>query len=120
MSEEAKIQKSIFDWYCVQYPEYEKSFQCSLNGVNLGGGRNAAIIINNLKAQGMCIGQSDIFIAVGRHGFHGKYIELKTLTGKPTQSQLEFGDDMLERGYAFEVAKGFDACRDAIGSYMNE
>ena len=119
MSEESSIQKAIFKWYCVQYPKYRRSFQSSLNGIHIGGS-NAARTINNLKAQGMCIGQSDIFIAIPRHGFHGKYIELKTLKGKPTKSQLEFGDDMVDQGYAFEIVKGFDACRSAISSYMSE
>ena len=119
MTKESDIQKAVYKWFCLQYPKYKRSFQSSLNGINIPADpKTVSIIINSMKAQGMCIGQSDIFIAVARHGFNGKYIELKTMTGKPTQAQLDFGDDMVEQGYAFEVAKGFDACIGAIKSYM--
>ena len=105
---EADIQRELFERFKAEYPKYIKSFQASLNGVQLG--RNRFAIINSLKAQGMCVGQADIFLAIPRAGFCGKYIELKTLTGKPpTQDQLDFGDAMLEQGYLFEVAKGLDA-----------
>jgi hypothetical protein len=115
---EADIQKELFERFKAEYPEYIKSFQASLNGVQLG--RNRFAIINSLKAQGMCVGQSDIFLAIPRAGFCGKYIELKTLTGKPpTQDQLDFGDAMLEQGYLFEVAKGLDAGWDAIKTYVD-
>jgi hypothetical protein len=120
MTKESDIQKAVYKWFWLQYPKYKRSFQSSLNGINIPSDpKTVSIIINSMKAQGMCLGQSDIFIAVARHGFNGKYIELKTMTGKPTQAQLDFGDDMVEQGYAFEVVKGFDACIGAIKSYMN-
>ena len=121
MSEESNIQKAVFKWYCLQYPKYKRSFQSSLNGIFIPGTpKIRAQIVNSMKSQGMCVGQSDIFIALPRHGFHGKYIELKTLKGRPTKEQLEFGDDMVDQGYAFEIVKGLDACRSAISSYMSE
>ncbi len=120
MTLEADTQKAIFKWFKLQYPMHVKSFQASLNGISLSGSqRSRACTINNAKAQGMCIGQSDIFIALARHGFNGKYIELKEGRNKATQDQLDFGDEMLKQGYAFEVATGFEACRDAIKSYIN-
>jgi len=115
---EAEIQRNVFKWFKAMWPNYEKSFQASMNGVNLGISRQAAIIRTNMKAQGMCVGQSDIFLAIPRHGFHGKYIELKTLTGKPTQDQLEFIDVMVDQGYMAEICKGEQACKDAIESYI--
>lgn len=114
---ESDIQREVYSRFKDNYPLYIRSFQASLNGVNLGRFRFA--IINALKAQGMCIGQSDIFIAVPRAGYHGKFIELKTDLRNATEEQLKFGDAMIRQGYAFEVAKGLDAAWSAIESYMD-
>ena len=81
---------------------------------------NRIKIIKSLKAQGMCVGQSDIFIAVPRHGFHGKFIELKEGKNKATQDQFDFIDDMVDQGYAAEVVTGFDAAKDSVMAYMEE
>ena len=114
---EADIQKELFSRFKREYPDLEKCFQASLNGVRLG--KNRFAIISSLKAQGMCIGQADIFLSIPRAGFNGKYIELKTIKGTPTQDQLDFGDEMLRQGYAFEIAKGLDAGWDAIKTYID-
>lgn len=117
---EFEIQRDLYKRFRVEYPELIKSFQASLNGVNLSAfGKRKFAIINSMKSNGMCVGQSDIFLAVPRHGFCGKFIELKTLTGKPSQAQLDFGDEMLSLGYAFEVAKGYDAGWSAIKTYLS-
>jgi len=116
---EFEIQRDLYKRFKIEYPDMIQCFQASLNGVNLSAfGKRKFAMINAMKSSGMCVGQSDIFIAVPRHNFCGKYIELKTRTGKPTQAQLDFGDKMLEMGYAFEIAKGYDAGWAAIKSYL--
>jgi len=116
---ESEIQKKAFKWFCATYPDYIKSFQCSLNGVNLGGGKKAAIIINNLKSQGMCVGQSDVFIAVPKGLYHGAYFELKTLTGTTSDDQIDFGERMVKLGYYFAIVKGLDSTLDGMAKYMS-
>ena len=120
MTLEADTQKAIFKWFCLQYPAYKKCFQASLNGISLSGNiKSRARTISIAKSQGMCIGQSDIFLAVIRGGFAGLYVELKEGYNKATDDQLEFGQEMLRQGYDFEIATGFKACQDAIKRYMN-
>jgi hypothetical protein len=116
---EAQIQKELVKWFKCQYPDYDMCLQASLNGINIPGNRaKVAIIINAMKAQGMVKGQSDIFLSVPRHGYHGKYIELKTDTGKPTEEQLKFIDKVLAQGYCAEIVRGLESAKDAIKSYL--
>lgn len=117
---EAEIQKELYKRFKAEYPLYIKSFQASLNGVNLSAfGKRRFQIINSLKAQGLCVGQADVFIAIPRDGYHGKYVELKTQTGKVSDDQIQFGDAMKRQGYDFEVAYGIEQAWSSIKTYVD-
>lgn len=130
--EEEQIQKALFTWFQYQYPKHIRHFQASLNGIHAQSANSkrdidkkkakgiAARKIKNLKDQGMCVGQSDIFIALARRNFHGLYLELKILDGGATKSQMQFGQDMTDEGYLFAVAKGLDAAKRQIRDYIGE
>lgn len=61
-----------------------------------------------LKKMGMRKGASDLFIAMPRHKFHGAWIELKTVKGKPTSMQKKFLADMKKQGYYTNITYGLD------------
>lgn len=70
-----------------------------------------------LKKMGMRKGVSDLLIAYPRHGYHGAWIELKTLKGKPTPEQKIFLDDMEAQGYYTKITYGLDDALKTIEDY---
>ena len=64
-----------------------------------------------LKRMGVRAGVSDIFIPRANEFYHGLWIELKTLKGRPSESQRQFCREMQDEGYEATFAYGAD---DAI------
>lgn len=83
-----------------------------------GGKRNAREAAN-LKRQGVKAGVPDLCIPVARGGFHGLYIEMKTLKGKPTDKQLKWLGLLRDEGYAAYIARGARAAEELIDHYMS-
>lgn len=83
-----------------------------------GGLRNAREAAN-LKRQGVKAGVPDLCIPVARGGFHGLYIEMKTLKGKPTDKQLKWLGLLRDEGYAAYIARGAHQAERLIDQYMS-
>lgn len=67
-----------------------------------------------LKRMGVVAGCADIFIPRARSPYHGMFIELKTLKGKPSLSQLEFLTRMNKEGYFSLVCYGAEEAIETI------
>ncbi len=126
---ESQIQAKAVEHFRKKYPNYKLSLQASLNGIRLPTSDIKVIskIMNKAKREGMVNGQSDLFLAVPiyRDGkmVPGKYIEVKTDKGRPTEDQLYFIDEMIANGYDAEVVKGLDnlvKCLDDWMSYLDK
>lgn len=70
-----------------------------------------------LKDLGMRAGVSDLFIAMGRRGFLGAWIELKSANGKVSSEQQTFIDDMRQQGYFTAVCWSIDETIKVISWY---
>ena len=118
---ESQEQKELIDWFKKQYPKYSKSIRLSMNGINLGGGKKAAIMINHLKSQGMVPGESDLFFAIPTKGYHGLFIEFKSTNGahKLTDDQAEYIGYMTLLGYRAECCKGIEDAKQLISEHIN-
>jgi len=117
---ESPEQKELVKWFRDTYPQYAKSIRLSMSGINLGGGRKAAIMINFLKAMGMVDGESDLVFLVPSSGFHGLVLEFKATEGKhPLKpNQAEYLDYMASLGYAAMCCKGLEAAKESITQYL--
>ena len=74
-----------------------------------------------LKAMGMRPGFPDFFIYEARNGYHGLAIELKRIKGGTVSAtQKQCLQELRDRGYRAEVAKGFDEARKIIDEYLKE
>ena len=71
-----------------------------------------------LNQQGRLPGASDLFIALPTNLYHGLFIEMKSLKGRPTDAQLAFIERMKRVGYYGTVCKGADAAIDVIKDYL--
>lgn len=72
-----------------------------------------------LKRMGVLSGASDIFIPRANGRFHGMFIELKTLKGKPSPAQIKFLEDMHTEGYFGMVCYGAEDAIETIKAFYN-
>lgn len=61
--------------------------------------------LNNI---GLKTGASDWFIAKAAHGYHGFFLEQKTLKGKATDNQVKFLNEMKNEGYYTAISYTLD------------
>lgn len=118
---ESSHQKTVVAWWRAQYPKLARCLQASASGAVLGGNvRARAIQMQSLKACGLVVGQSDLFLSIANNGLHGLYIEMKSLKGVISDEQQEFIEAMSEQGYGVQVCFGADAAINAIKNYMRK
>jgi hypothetical protein len=70
-----------------------------------------------LKRMGVTAGVSDLFLPRGNKTFSGLWLEVKTLTGRASPSQLTFISKMIEEGYSAHVVYGADSAILIIKSF---
>ena len=70
-----------------------------------------------LKDMGLRAGVSDLFIAMGNHGFFGAWIELKSKHGHVSVLQKQFLKDMDEQNYFTSVCWSIDEAIHTISWY---
>jgi len=73
-----------------------------------------------MKAEGLRAGVPDLFIPVARGGFHGLWIEMKTVVGKISPSQIEWIQYLTDAGYMAKVCRSASEAIDCIEKYLHE
>ena len=104
--EEHRIQCACVNWFGYQYPEYHGL----LFAVPNGGARSKATA-GRLKAEGVVAGVADLLLLVPSSPYHGLCIEMKTKTGRQSDSQKAWQDDVEQQGC--QGKGGCDAAYDA-------
>lgn len=109
-------QCALFCWlsrYHATNPETKLIF-----AIPNGGERNM-IVAAKMKAEGVKRGVSDIFIPLGKHGYHGFFLELKKIGGKESKEQQEFGAEITKHGYLYACIQGWESAASAISWYLS-
>ncbi len=88
-----------------------------LHAIPNGGARSKAAA-GKLKAEGVKKGVSDLYLPVARGGYHGLYIEMKAVDGRPSPEQREWMSQVIGQGYCAEVCYGADAAKELLTAYM--
>lgn len=70
------------------------------------------------KRRGLKPGMPDVCLPYPSNGFHALYIELKTKTGRPTQSQLKCLESLRKAGNAAYIARGWQEAWEIITNYL--
>lgn len=74
---------------------------------------------NKLKRMGMRAGVSDFFLPIANKNVHGLWLELKRQKGSSLQPmQVKWLERMREKGYAAEVAYGWQDAKEIIENYL--
>lgn len=88
-----------------------------LYAVPNGGDRNKAVA-GKMKAEGVKSGVPDYCLPVARGGFHGLYIELKSLTGYASAEQKNWIEALRTEGYRAEVCRGWEQAWAVLREYL--
>jgi hypothetical protein len=72
-----------------------------------------------LRDEGRRRGVPDLCLPVARQWYHGLWIELKRIGGKPKSEQLEWRAKLRAQGYRAEIVEGWHAARDLIIRYLD-
>lgn len=117
---EHREQAALFKWAGYmqgQYPELGMMFAIP------NGGARDPVTGAILKQEGVKAGVPDIFLAVPRGKYHGMFIEMKVKndhkTGKPTEKQKWWINNLRRQGYKVEICFTWDQARLIILDYLS-
>ena len=82
------------------------------------GGKRSKREAARFRAAGVKPGVSDIFLPCARGGYHGLYIELKALDGKPSAEQKRFAEAVRAEGFVCAFCYGAEAAERVILDYL--
>lgn len=116
MQQEARIQKSVVDWWALACHGYKLDARLLSHCPN--GGKRRKIEAAILKGMGVRAGWPDLQLAVPRADRHGLFLELKSPDGRVTKEQEELLPLIESQGYAVCVAWSFDEAVSAIINYL--
>ena len=109
---EHRLQVACVRWMRFQYPNV------LIFAIPNGGQRNV-IVAKKLKDEGVLAGVADLFVMyANKYGYNGLFIEMKTKTGRQTESQKEFEQYCLTHNYMYEVCRSFDEFRIIVSNYL--
>lgn len=114
VSEEAE-QCAVIDWaFRMQWrwPELANLFHIP------NGGWRYPSQAARFKMMGVRRGVPDLFLPVIKGGYHGLWIEMKSLTGKQSTDQKKWETFLMSEGYRIEVCFGAKAAIAVIEDYM--
>lgn len=116
---ESKLQQSCIKWFDYQYPQYK----LNLFAIQNGGARNK-IEAGIMKGEGVRSGVSDLFLAIPKQGlknnYPGLFIEMKTQTGRQTDTQKEFEKAVNSQGYFYFLCRSFDEFKAMVEFWISE
>lgn len=111
--DEHNIQRLVVAWFRDRFPDLADVFFAIPSG-----GKRDKVTAARLKSEGALPGVPDLMLATPRGGKAGLFLELKTARGGVSQAQRERQAALAKQGYAVEVAKGYEAAKTAITSYL--
>lgn len=72
-----------------------------------------------LKRMGVKKGVPDLCLPAPKKGYHGLYIELKSVKGRPTKEQKEWIEELQRQGYDASVCFGAREAMNKITKYLS-
>lgn len=75
-------------------------------------------VAKRLKQSGLTPGIPDLFLAIPRPPYHGLFIEMKAIKGKPSSLQKAWLKALNTQGYLAVVCYGFEEAKKIIEDYL--
>lgn len=111
---ESNIQQLCVAWFRLQYRDY-----ASLLFAVPNGGARSRITAAILKGEGVVPGVADLLLFVPSGSYHALCIEMKTPTGRQSDSQKEWQKLVEAQGYRYVVCRSFDDFKREIENYLS-
>lgn len=102
----------LCDWHAPRYPALRM-----LYAVPNGAQRHKAVAAK-LKAEGVRAGVPDLVLAAARDGYHGLYLEMKTMKGRASPQQKDWLARLDAEGYRAVMCRGYAAAWAEICDYL--
>lgn len=110
---EAELQSSCVRYFRLRWPKLAGVFFAIPNG----GSRNP-IEARNMKVQGTLSGVADLILLKPSNGYGALCIEMKSESGRQSQSQKEFQSAAQKAGNRYVVCRTFDEFRKSVEEYL--
>lgn len=123
---ESQLQQECIRWFKFQFPKYEKV----LIHVPNEGKRNTKMVRTKygmkvvcssgarLKAEGMVAGVADLLLLTPNKEYGSLAIEMKTQTGRLSESQKAWREEFEKAGNKYVVCRSFEQFMCEVVDYM--
>lgn len=114
---ETNIQQNCITWFKYQHPSLWNDgvlFHIPNEGIRRGATGK------RMKCEGIVRGVADLCLALGRHGYHSLYIEMKRPNNYQSDYQKAWEAGITKHGNKYVVCKSLEEFRDVITWYLNE
>lgn len=124
--QESYLQQECVQWFKFQYPKYAQV----LIHVPNEGKRNTKMVRTKygmkvvcsggarLKAEGMVAGVADLLLLTPNNEYGSLAIEMKTPTGRLSDSQKEWREEFEKAGNKYVVCRSFEQFMCEVVDYM--
>lgn len=115
IASEHQEQAALFEYLELEsgrHPEYRLAFAVP------NGARTSMSVAKKLKAEGLRAGVPDVCIPIPSGKYHGMFLELKRLGGKPSDVQMEWLEALRNQGYYATICEGWIAAKNEIELYL--
>lgn len=113
--EEHRIQVSCVNWFKLAHPDLANILFAIPNG-----GRRDAVTGAKLKEEGVLAGVADLILLKRNKRFGGLCIEMKTRTGKQSETQKRWQKDVEATGNKYVVYRSLDEFIKVVTEYLND
>lgn len=110
---EADLQSACVRYFRLRWPKLAGVFFAIPNG----GSRNP-IEARNMKVQGTLSGVADLILLKPSNGYGALCIEMKSESGRQSQSQKEFQSAAQQAGNQYVVCRSFDEFKQSVEEYL--
>lgn len=111
---EYEEQKEFVKWIRKEHPEHKRRLLMIGNASHRGDLMRASMD----KASGLMPGASDLFFRFSAGGFHGLWIEMKTVVGKLTPDETTFLREAAADGYYGVCCQGAAKAKAVFEGYL--
>lgn len=110
-------QKQVIRWS--QQPSIRQTYPELALLYHIPNEREDKIQASILKGMGVKKGVPDLHLPCAAGKYHGLYIEMKALDGKPEDEQLWWIDHLKANGYACSVCYGWQQATEVLLWYLS-
>ena len=71
-----------------------------------------------MKSEGVIPGIADLFLMCPGKGYHGFFIEMKTVKGTQSDEQKTFQELAMKYGYKYSVCRTLESFIKAVNDYL--